>query len=146
MKALGALSVLRWVWGWGPPGLYSDWTGTTFSFGFHMISKFSHIFPCFHMIYKLSHFHRFHIYLHWCWIQNIDSRFPYISWWFWPEKRKIHIDISPSQPPTSVEVIMIPHQLTRMPNSSCSCSSHGVISGTKRGIIDALVSKRPEKF
>ena len=42
-------------------------------------------------------------------------------------------------------------QITRIPNScscSCSCSSqkasHGNISGTKRVIIDRLVSKKPE--
>ena len=44
-----------------------------------------------------------------------------------------------------------PHQPTRMPNSSCCyCSSqkpsYGNISGTKQGIKDPLVSKRPENI
>ena len=42
------------------------------------------------------------------------------------------------------------YQTIRMPNSSYCClsqkRSHGDISGTKRGIIDPLVSKRPEKI
>ena len=49
---------------------------------------------------------------------------------------------------------LLPHQTPRIPNSSSYCyyyslsqkPSHGDISGTKRGIIDPLVSKRPEKI
>ena len=47
--------------------------------------------------------------------------------------------------------VLFQHPHSRMPNSSYYCSSsqkpsHGDISGTKRGIIDPLVSKRPKKF
>ena len=42
------------------------------------------------------------------------------------------------------------HPSTRIPNSCCCCSwsqkpSHAAISGTKRGIIDPLVSKQPAR-
>ena len=44
---------------------------------------------------------------------------------------------------------LLDYPIPLVPLSSCTCMSqkpsHGDISGTKRGIIDLLVSKRPEK-
>ena len=63
-------------------------------------------------------------------------------WWWW----KVNWNFRSVLPST-----WMIHPTTRIPNSSfcCCCTSqkpsHGDISGTESGIIDPLVSKRPEK-
>ena len=56
--------------------------------------------------------------------------------------------ISERDSPAGLTIGLLCYLTPRIPNSCCSSqkASHGNISGTKGGIIDPLVSKRPENF
>ena len=69
-----------------------------------------------------------------------------LSWW-----RKCRENMQVVKIARKLEKVSTTNPTTRIPNSSCCCCSsqkapHPDISETESGIIDPLVSKRPEKI